>query len=167
MNAMNKIIFLFFALFLLSPPSFANVRYSPAQLQQFETTGSCQNCDLTDVTFLFVNAGVQSPFNLEGANLSGSFINTRNNTLSNFSGITAVNTSFSNNCYSQANFKNAILIDANFMNSNLTYSDFTGANVTGVSFADSDLYGAKGIDFSSVASVCGAIMPDGSKGACK
>ncbi len=169
---MKKITFLFFATLFCSPLVFAKVQYVPTQLKQFQTTGKCESCDLTNAGDdyyggLVANSGVETPYDLKGSNLSSTTIGMRNDTLSNFSGVIAINTVFSGNGYSQADFTNATLLNANFQNANLIYADFTGANLTGVNFANADLYGAKGIDLSVVASVCGAVLPDGSKGACK
>ncbi|OGT39816.1 MAG: hypothetical protein A3E81_01440 [Gammaproteobacteria bacterium RIFCSPHIGHO2_12_FULL_36_30] len=161
---MRKITHLFLIAIIFSSAACANT-YNPTQLQQFQTTGSCPGCDLTDYNYLNVNAGVETPFDLQGANLSGTTMQTVNNTLSNFSDATGIGTAFLG-CYSQTNFKNAVLINAGFEYTDLTYSNFTGANVTGADFSNADLYGAKGINLSEASSVCNAILPDGSTGAC-
>lgn len=165
-DVMKKIAYVFLATLFCSFAVLAKDYYNPTQLQQFETTGSCLGCDLTS-TDINVNYGVETPFNLQGANLSGSTIEMSNDTLSNFSSVIAIESSFAGSSYSQADFKNAVLINATFQNADLSYSDFTGANVTGSDFSYANLYGSQGINFSVVASVCHAIMPDGSKGECK
>lgn len=162
---MKKITHMFLCTLFFSPVVSANVHYNPTQLQQFQTTGSCPSCDLTD-DYLTVNYGVKAPYNLQGANLSGSTIEMANNTLSNFSSVVAIKSAFAGGYYSQTNFENAVLINAGFQYTDLTYSNFTGANVTGADFSHADLYGAKGINLSEASSVCNAIMPDGSTGAC-
>ena len=91
-----------------------------------------------------------------------------NNTLSNYSGAVATKVSFHHQLgtYSQANFTNAILVEADFAYANLTNAKFEGANVRDTDFSNANLYGATGINFAEVKSVCDAIMPDGSKGKC-
>src|SRR3989338_7834066 len=150
--------FLLLILFLLSTVAMANLRYNPSQLKQFQNTGHCESCDFTDT---IVTTHAQQPFDLWYANLSGATIAIKNNTLSDYSGITAIKTNFSNQDYSQAGFVNAILMDADFRDADLTYTNFAGANVAGANFSNANLYGSQGIDMKSAYSVCNAILPDG------
>lgn len=160
---MKKIICFLFLCY--TAISHANVFYDHTQLQQFEMTGSCLSCDLTNVT-LTADARLHAPFELEGANLSGSTLKIGNATLSDLSRVTAIKTIFSGDDYSQASFVNAILIEADFHRANLTYANFAGANVTDADFTDADLYRSQGINLNTAASLCHAILPDGSIGAC-
>ncbi|MFZ9036420.1 MAG: pentapeptide repeat-containing protein, partial [Francisellaceae bacterium] len=117
-----------------------------------------------------LTSDVQPPYNLEGANISGAIINMANNTGSNFSGVIATKTQFFHqiaSTYSHVDFSNAILIESDFSYANLTEARFDGANVRDANFSNANLYGATGINFAVVKSVCDAIMPDGSKGVCK
>jgi hypothetical protein len=152
--------------FLLMGISMASINvYTPDQETQFTETGVCVGCDLTS-TVLSTNSDVQTPYNLENSNISNSTYANSNNTLSNFGNIVAIQTSFVGRNYSQVNFESAILIEANFRKAVLTNANFTNANVRDATFEMANLYGAIGIDFASVKSVCDAIMPDGSKGKC-
>ncbi|WP_440993583.1 pentapeptide repeat-containing protein [Cysteiniphilum litorale] len=150
----------------------ANLKYNPSQYSQFQNTGSCPKCDLTGITNFYVNGNVDAPYDLEGANISESFLGSMHNfSGSNFQGVTACKTKFSTNdpliwTYSKSNFSNAILIESVFHNADLSYTNFNGANVRDVDFSNANLYGATGINFTEVKSVCDAIMPDGSKGKC-
>jgi uncharacterized protein YjbI with pentapeptide repeats len=157
--------FLFISVLLFSSPLLAQLRYDPSQLAQFETTGRCLACDLTNIK-LKTSQNVQTPFNLEGANLSGSTFAISNSTLSDFNRVTAIQTHFSNGDYSQASFVNATLIQAIFIKANLSYTNFAGADVRGADFSGANLYGSQGINLKSAASVCNAILPDGSIGFC-
>lgn len=143
----------------------AQAMYNPTQLQQFETTGSCPNCDLTS-TDLGPQTGVQPPYNLAGANLSGSKINIVNGSGSNFSGVLADNTDFAwdsnvGATFSGSSFENASLVEANLSGLNLTKANFTGADVAGANFDNADLSGAIGLTPSEInaANPCGGITP--------
>ncbi len=141
--------------------------YSPSSLEHFRKTGQCYNptCDLTD-THITVYGYVQPPFDLEGANISGATFAISNNTLTDFNRVTAIHTDFAGHDYSQGAFVNAILINANFSHADLSYTNFAGADVMGADFSYANLYGSQGINLSTASSLCNAILPDGSKGAC-
>ena len=141
----------------------AALAYNPSQLEQFKKTGSCPDCDLIGAT-VYVN--VEPPFNLHDARVSGSRMSLHNADGSDFSGLVAIRSKFDNEIYADVNFKGSVLIQASFYNAKLSGDDFTGADVSGADFELADLYKSTGIDFTKVASVCNAIMPDGSVGKC-
>lgn len=161
---MKKIIFV--VLCILSNSVFAY--YNPVQLKTFEATGACVGCDLTN-TYLGVHPNVKTPFNLQKSNLTdSSLFYLSNATLSNFSGAVAISTSFQGMALSQADFANTILINAGFVHANLTYTNFSGAVVKGVNFSDANLYRSNisSAQLATAASVCGAILPNGTTGKC-
>ena len=158
---MKKIFFLI--LLLLSTIATAKLHHDPSQLTQFQKTGKCESCDFTDAV---VNTKVQPPFDLWHANLSGATVEMKNNTLSDYTLVTAFKTNFSYQDYSKVSFVNAVLIDAVFVGADLTYTNFAGATVTDANFSNADLYGSQGINIKEVYSVCNAILPDGSRGHC-
>ncbi len=151
------------ALLILSTTAFA---YTPAQLLQFQNTGTCPGCDLSNAYLIVTNMNIVSPYNLQGANISDSTYETQNNTGSNFSNIIAFNTAFDGYSFTQSNFQNALLKNAIFANTNLQYADFTGADITGANFNNANLYRAKGLNLTASNTVCNAILPDGSTGKC-
>lgn len=157
---------IFIVVGLLSQCSvYAKVQYNPTDYQKFENTSDCPNCNLSDAPLY----GSHQNANISGANLSGA-IDAGNDdyTESNFSNVKGMQMSFISDDLSQVNFSNAVLLRANFENSNLSYTDFTNANVQGVHFNKAILYGAKitAAQLLSAASVCDAILPDGSTGKC-
>lgn len=150
----------------------ANLKYVQSDYLKFRKTGSCPNCDLTQISTFDVENNVYSPFDLSGADVSESFLGLYGNfSGSDFQKATGCRTKFSINglktaTYSHSNFSNAILVEADFTNADLSFTDFNGANVRDADFTKANLYGSTGINFAEVKSVCDAIMPDGSKGKC-
>jgi uncharacterized protein YjbI with pentapeptide repeats len=141
--------------------------YNQSDKDRFYSTGVCENCDLTNMR-IDVDSKLITPFNLQGSNISESFVSLGNTTGTNFSNVEAISTVFASSLgsYSQTKFNNSFLKNSDFKSCNLMHSDFTGADVTNVDFMDANLYGAIGIDFTKVKSVCNATMPDGSTGEC-
>ena len=140
--------------------------YNPDDKDQFNTTGVCENCDLT-TTSISPPSDSQPPYDLAGSNLSNTYVTIPNGTGSNFEGIIGIYMTFKSGTgsLSHANFRNAYLKDA-ALTCDFTYADFTGADLEGANFMNANLYGAIGMDLSNVASVCGAILSDGSTGEC-
>ena len=122
----------------------ANLRFNQDDVQKFNTTNSCVNCDLSNAQL----NGDHSQVNLTGANLSnakGSYINLSQTIL--------INANLSNSYFSSANFSQA---------------DFSGAAIYQADFSYANLYKAKMTleQLSQLKSVCNATLPDGSKGLC-
>ena len=159
MRNMVKIGFVFVS---LSFSVVAGTLYDPDDLKKFKETNNCVGCNLSGA---ILSDGRQRA-NLEGANMSGSFVHS-DYSGANMKGINGSRLECMGN-FSQVSFNNAVLIEAKFVGTNLTGADFTGANVRGASFRNANLYGSKITQeqLNSAASICDAILPDGSKGSC-
>src|SRR5579871_4179787 len=122
----------------LTPVSFA-ASYNPNQLAQFESTNSCDTCDLSGVTISgnenHSNAAITNS-NLTGAVISGTFAYT------NFGGSNLSGSDWTNANLSNASLAYIPLIKANFTNANLTYAKFDGAVTADAVFDHADLYGS-------------------------
>lgn len=139
----------------------------PADVKQFEKTGTCVNCDLSGVALRTSQPGA---LNLQGSNLIKSWSDflVSNRQYSNFSNVVAVQLYMSYGDFSYSKFTNADLRNAKLHDSNMTGADFTGANVTGVNFSNANLYKAliSKDQLKSVSSLCNAILPDGTDAGC-
>lgn len=151
-----------FVLIIFTGNVFANIQYNPTQLQQFLQTNQCPGCDLSSEGF----SGNHSDANLSNAILTNTGVNGCY-THSDISGANLSDSTWQANL-SYVSFQNAILVNADFGGSNLEYTDFTGATVNGISLQDTDLFAAKitSQQLALATSVCGARLPDGTKGKC-
>ena len=131
----------------------ANLKYDPADLDQFNNTNQCPGCDLSNA---YLN-GNHSQANLQGTNLTFATLS-GNFSISNISDANGSQLYCKATNLSYTNFSNTILNKAVFYTANLEFADFTAA----------DLYGAKitADQLSTAASMCNAILPDGSIGKC-
>lgn len=122
-----------------------NLRYSVSDLEKFETTNVCKSCDLSSAAL----KSYHSWADLTNSNLS--------NMTSN----------------APINLFHAVLIGTNLTRANLKYAelsqaDFTSAAVYGADFSYANLYKSTITpeQLAGAASICNAILPDGSKGQC-
>ena len=114
--------------------------YDQSQLDQFERTNKCINCDLSNARISVNHSGA----NLEGSNLSG------------IGGIQAQQLNFS-----AANLKNANLSGAYLEFGNFSNADFTGAHIDGAYTRYANFSGAIGLDLKNAVDACSVILPDG------
>jgi uncharacterized protein YjbI with pentapeptide repeats len=124
-------------------PAYAS-GYNNSQLQSFERTNSCINCDLSGASISYNHSGAV----LEQSNLS------------DVNMYTSSTINFSSSNLKQVNFSGANLRYANFSQADLTGARFDGADIYGANF-----YGAKGVDFTNTR-VCYVILPDGKNSGC-
>ena len=164
---MKRLVIL--SLLLSSSLAFASFSSKPSDVKKFEATGQCPSCDLSGYQMLATNA--TGSMDLQGADLIKTFIlmpikTNRQN--SNFSNVMGTSMNYANADLSYSNFTNAKLSHAQLESDNFTGVDFTGADLSTVNFTSSILYKAKisKAQLASVASLCDAILPDGSKGKC-
>lgn len=127
---------------------YAKAQFNNDQLRQFHETNRCPNCDLSGFEF-----------QKDDLNHSGALLHSAN--LSNALGEIWPGVNFAFADMVNANLAGAILPHANFSNANLSGAHFDGADLTGANFFE-----ATGFNPNN-ANVCGAILPDGSKGACE
>ncbi len=156
-------ISLLFLVATIQNVSFANLKYDPNDLDQFNKTNQCIGCDLSNSTL----SGNHSKAILQKSNLTSSVIfNTFSQ--SDFSYVNGSHGSWSSTNFSYTNFSNATLNATKFTSADLEFSDFSNAVVISADFSQADLYGAKitSDQLATAASVCNAILPDGSKGQC-
>lgn len=113
--------------------------YNNSQLQSFERTNSCINCDLSGASISYNHSGAV----LEQSNLSDV------------------------NMYTSGtiNFSSSNLKQVNFTGANLVYANFSQADLTGARLDGANFYGAKGVDFTNTR-VCYVILPDGKNSGC-
>ncbi|HAT9471221.1 TPA: pentapeptide repeat-containing protein [Legionella pneumophila] len=155
-------------LLIISAITFAQTISNPTHVEQFEKTGICIGCDLSNLFSLNLESDgaidlsnsnlIRTTFGLAGSNRQHSkFNNLKGFQLSMYFGD-----------FSYSNFSNADLREAYLADNNLTSADFTGANLEGVNFTSANLYQAKITreQLNSVSSLCNAILPDGKEGEC-
>lgn len=154
---------LFFSIlvFGISFTGYANLRYDPNQLKQFESTNKCPNCDLTEIYIPFEkhdNAILTNAL-LTKSTLGTSFAN------SDFSHANMVDTYASNTMFSGSNFTDANLEHSSLSHSNCSRVNFTGANLSDVDFSYANLIQATvtSEQLSTVKSLSCAIMPNGTQ----
>lgn len=121
---------------------YAQARYNPSQLEHFEKTNECVNCDLSSARINPNHSGA----NLEGANLS-SFAEKMSSGPINLSG---------------ANLKNTNLSDAYLEFANLSNANLTGAHLDGAYVRYANFSGAVGANLKNAQDACSVILPDGS-----
>lgn len=160
MKINNKLHFTL--LFLVVLNAHATIKYIPSNYEQFENTGICINCDLSEASFIFHkhNGG-----NLEGSLLVKSeFDNAAFNSF-NFNNTQLMYANLSWVQASGSQFKNADLTGADMSYGNFSSSDFSGANMKGADLRKSDLVRAiiSNEQLQSVKSLSCAILPDGTQ----
>ena len=129
----------------ITVPAYANnIQFNQNDLQTFNETNTCINCDLTTASL----EGNHSQANLTGTNLQNANGNNMN--------------------LSQSNLQNTNFTYGTFILTNFSEADFTGANLSKADFSFANLYKAKisAAQLSQLKSVCRAILPDGSLGTC-
>ncbi len=139
------IMYLGSALLLMNVSSaLAKVTYNQNQLQQFIQTNQCPGCDLSSANL----TGNHSQANLDKANLSETTASYMN--------------------LSEATLTNANMTNTDLRASNLSSANFSGSALFGANLAGANLYKATITteQLAQATSVCGAIMPDGTKGKC-
>ncbi len=144
MKHINQVLFLGLSLCLITISYAENLTFNPADLQKFNTTNSCVECDLSNASL----SGNHSQANLTDTNLSssiGDFINLSEAVLI---GTNLTNSRFIKANFSQADFSNAALYQADFSNANLYKAKMTTEQI------------------SQLKSVCNATLPNGSMGPC-
>lgn len=123
-----------FMIAALSMTTIANAspQYLSSDVMQFDNTGICENCDLSNSKNLLCTASAD----LEGANLTNASFggDACNLEKSIFSDAQMTSASVSGANLSSATFSNAYLEDTNFSNSDLSGVDFTGAIFKDVDF---------------------------------
>lgn len=146
-------------LLLATFPVFANVGYIPAQLQQYQSTGQCPNCDLSNA-FLngFANANLANAI-LTGADLTGNFGS------SNFTNAIMGGVEMGGVNASGSNFGGANLTQSSLRSADFSRCTFTDANLTGADLGYANLVGAiiTTEQLNSAKSLSCAWMPDGSR----
>jgi len=150
-------------LLLLSSAAFA-AQWNPDQLEQFNKTNICENCDLQHA---IINMPHQKA-SLKGSNLRGIEAGSNYFNESDFSNtnLSASNLQFAK--FPGATFTGANLEGANLSNANLLDADFTNANLNGADLSYSDLRGAiiSQEQLQQAAKLCHAKLPDGNEGRC-
>ncbi len=141
---------------------YANPLVEPSDWQEFVTTNSCVNCNLSEAPF----ANGHQNADLAGANLSGSsFISGNDYSGSNFLGANLTKADLEDSDLSSSNLENtqfqlAILDNVNLTNTNIQGTNFSEASLNGANFL-----GATGLTDEQICSETGAtdntILPDG------
>ncbi|KTC73053.1 Serine/threonine-protein kinase B [Legionella birminghamensis] len=159
--------YLFIYLISLSTSIYSQQFSNPLDVKQFEKTGVCESCDLSNDYYLYTDK--LGAINLNNSNLTRSNLGIwGNHQYSSFSRITAIELSLGTADFAYSDFSFANLKNAKLSLNNFTSSDFTGANLSGASFAGANLYQAKITEkqLKSMSSICNAILPDGKVGSC-
>jgi uncharacterized protein YjbI with pentapeptide repeats len=140
----KKYLILAFGLFIFGVSSAYSSTYNNSQLDQFEQTNQCINCDLS---------GAQLNYNHSGTVLEQS-------NLSNINLFSSIYLNLSSSNLKQVNFTGANLAHADFSQSDLTGARFDGSTIDGANF-----FGAKGVNLTNV-KLCNVILPDGKNSGC-
>jgi uncharacterized protein YjbI with pentapeptide repeats len=134
---------LLIALSIISGASYS-LDYRPSDLETFEKTNICINCDLSNANF----TGNHSQARLDNTNLSGALCYGINLSAAILTHANLTNSKFGGSNFSGADFEGAVLFKANFAQTNLYQANISQAQLAQLS------------------SVCDAILPDGSTGKC-
>lgn len=151
------------ALAILSISFTATVQASqhiPSQLDQYDKTGICTNCDLSE-------ARLQSKdnVNLSYSILTRTSLSYNHHYTSNFSHTNFIEADLYGIKASASNFESANLSYASLVSANFSSCDFTNAKLTGADLTNANLINAKITkeQLASAKSIKGAILPDGTK----
>lgn len=143
----------------------AAVAYHPGHYQQFNDSNWCAGCDLSGAK---MSGWIKTSASLENSNLSRA-----NMALGNFAGTNFYNAIMAEAKLMHANFAGASFNNANLSNANLSYAVFANADLSGAYFNGANLSHANllrtnfdGWQQQSAGSICHALLPDGSRGAC-
>jgi len=162
MNKLSKLFLVSLLISVISTKADARMAYIPAQLEQFEKTGICVGCDLSEASFY--------SHSHDNANLTNSLLVKADFTYahfytSNFSNAQMMYANFYEFKASGSDFSSANLTGVNFRNANLSSCNFTGAilNQADLSYADLARANISENQLASAKSLSCAIMPDGTK----
>lgn len=119
----------------------ASPQYLSSDVMQFDNTGVCENCDLSNAYNLLCTPSAD----LKGANLTNASFSSGacNLEKSTFSDAQMTSSDLIGANLSSAIFSNAYLEDTNFSNADLSGVDFTGAVFKNVDFYSANLCHAK------------------------
>ncbi len=139
--------------------------YVDAHVQQYSNTASCANCDLSGVEL--VNWAKTSA-QLQNANLSRANLSLSNLANTNFSNAIMTDARLVNTNFAGSNFTGANLTFANLLGANLVNTDLSGVRFYGANLTHANLYASNFTERQGkmAASICHAIMPDGTRGDC-
>lgn len=136
--------------------------YIPEQLEQFEKTGECVNCDLSGA---YLSGHSHNSSNLSGALLVKASLSNTEFYTSKFNGAELMYASFNYTRASGSQFVSANLTGATLVGTNLSSTDFQGAVVTDANFENAILARSNITkeQLASAKSLSCAIMPDGTR----
>jgi uncharacterized protein YjbI with pentapeptide repeats len=159
MNKLSKVCAIFLLATTVSAVN-ANPTYIPSQLEQFEKTGICIGCDLSEANLNSHNNANLTNALLVKANITRSTFYT-----SNFSGAQMMYANLYNLKASGSNFNSTNLTGANLSSANLSSCDFSGAILSQADLSNADLARANISvhQLASAKSLSCAIMPDGTR----
>lgn len=151
-----------FILFLLSMnASAAKPAYFPSELKQFQQSGKCIACDLSEAVFNWQQHNNSDLTNAILTRMQASYSSFYE---SNFTSAQMTEAHLIEFKASGSNFRNANLTGADLYSANLSSCDFSGANLIGVNLRRANLVRAviTKEQLSSAKSISCAILPDGS-----
>lgn len=177
---------------MTSAVAFSLTKYSKTDLQTFESSNSCASCQLSGIEWGYTDISTINHANasISNSDLSYGEFDVPDNV--DFSNATAEKTDFSHGNFGRfdasgsdlqgSNFVDSSIGSSNFNNANLENANFdgvkadgysgsptfVGADLTGATFSGATLKGvnfsgAKGLNDSDAAIVCGGVDADGSK----
>lgn len=115
-------------------------------VQNFSTTGTCVNCDLSNIDLRKIIKTLKDEYidiNLEGSDVNGcnfSVIEYSNeNVYAHLAGSNFKNSNLTKSNFKYANLTNALLTKTDMSYTNLSYANLSGANLTGANLTRADL----------------------------
>jgi uncharacterized protein YjbI with pentapeptide repeats len=159
-NKTSKKCAIFLMTTIISTMTNAKPVYIPAQLDQFEKTGICVGCDLSEA-----HLRSHSNANLSNALIVKADLSFTSFYTSNFSGAQMMYAHLYSFKASGSNFNSTNLTGADLSNANLSSCDFTGSILAQADLSDANLARATISDsqLASVKSLSCTIMPNGER----
>jgi uncharacterized protein YjbI with pentapeptide repeats len=156
---MKKILFAVLHLFLFSN-AYAHVNYIPSQLDQFQKTGICEGCDLSEANLESrTNADLRGALLVKSSFRWGSFYS------SDFTSAKMMYSKAESASFSGSKFVGTDLTGASLSYGNFTSCDFTDANLEGADLSHADLAWAAltPAQLAQAKTLSCAILPDGTR----
>ena len=155
-------IFIFLIISIIAPALRANPASIPSQLEQFQKTGSCVGCDLSEANLSWSN---HNNANLSSALLVKIYLNYAAVNSSNFSHAQIMYANLRDTQASGSNFSAADLTGADLSYANLSSANLSDANLNNANFTYADLARAVVSEkqLTMVKSLSCTIMPDGTR----
>ncbi len=157
-----KHLTLLMMLLTLSGYSMASIeKYDPTELEQYQKTGICEKCNLSDADVAYSSAADLQGSDITQSTLVGQVYMQNSNfsyVIATDSNLSAFHTDLSGSNFTGAELGNAEfglddLSNCNFTNADLKGAVMTGANLTNAIMSDAQI--------EELANDCDAIMPDG------